>query len=531
MVRCKTLYETGDTHSGCRYARKVNQISTRVSAPNIPTKKLIFRFYKLLIIKSHRLFPFLIWITICSICSCNYSLDQPTNVINSPTDGPSVNVLLTYPDRTYQFDKASPLTFKENISPQPSVITIDTTTRQQTMDGFGYTLTGGSAQLINQKLSAANRSALLKEFFLTEQNGIGVSYLRISMGASDLDDHVFSYNDLSSGQTDPTLASFSLDADRVNLILVLKEILTLNPGIKIIATPWSAPAWMKTNNNAKGGNLKTELYPVYANYFVKYIQQMAGEGITIDAVTAQNEPENPYNTPSMLMAVTEQNDFIKSHLAPAFIAAGIITKIILFDHNCDHPNYPISILNDNQTKQLVDGTAFHLYAGDISALSTVHTAHPTKNIYFTEQYTSGTGNFGGDLRWHVKNLIVGAPRNWSRNVLEWNLANDENFKPHTDGGCSDCLGAITINSITSAITRNVSYYIIAHASKFVRPGSVRVNSNAPDNLLNVAFVAPDGKKVLIVLNDNNAEKTFSIAYKHFYVATTLPSGGVGTYYW
>src|SRR5690606_15401790 len=254
------------------------------------------------------------------------------------------------------------------------------------------------------------------------------------------------------------------------------------------------------NNAAKGGSLKPEYYDVYAHYFVKYIQQMHEEGIEIAAITIQNEPEHPGNTPSMTMTSTQQNDFIKNHLGPAFKAAGIDTKIVIFDHNCDHPDYPIAILNDPVTRTMVDGSAFHLYLGDISALSTVHNTHPDKSIYFTEQWTSGEGDFGGDLRWHVKNLIVGAPRNWSRNVLEWNLAADENLEPHTDGGCTLCQGALTINSLTGAVSRNVSYYIIAHASKFVPPGSVRVQSNIVNNLHNIAYLIPVGKTVLIVLN-------------------------------
>ncbi len=170
-----------------------------------------------------------------------------------------------------------------------------------------------------------------------------------------------------------------------------------------------------------------------------------------------------------------------------------------------------------------------VYLGEINALSKVHDAHPDKNLYFTEQWTWSKGEFGGDLRWHVKNLIVGAPRNWSRNVLEWNLAADENFDPHTgDGGCDSCMGALTIGS---TVTRNVSYYIIAHASKFVPPGSVRISSTSVDNLHNVAFRIPEGKKVLIVVNDSDIDKAFSIRYNNMLAATSLPAGAVGTFVW
>ena len=265
----------------------------------------------------------------------------------------------------------------------------------------------------------------------------------------------------------------------------LNEILAINPNIKILGTPWSPPVWMKTNGSFIGGSLDAKYYTVYANYFVKYIQGMEAEGITLDAITPQNEPLNPDNNPSMFMSSIEQANFIKNYLGPAFKNASLNTKIILYDHNCDVPSYPLDILGDAMAYEYIDGSAFHLYAGDIKVLSDVHNAYPDKHVYFTEQYTGSGGDFNGDLNWHLKNLIIGATRNWSRNVLEWNLAADASLGPHTNGGCTTCLGALTINSNT--ISRNVSYYIIAHASKFVRPGSVRINTNIPGSLHNVAF--------------------------------------------
>ncbi len=436
---------------------------------------------------------------------------------------------LTTGDRSSLFHKvAQNLSFVEDNTDLP-VIEVDTTQQFQTIDGFGYSLTGGSAYLIHQKLTPSKRNELLREIFSPDDSGIGVSYLRISIGASDLDDHVFSYNDLQSGKTDTDLAEFSLAEDQKYLIPILKEILTINPDIKIMGSPWSAPAWMKTNQSAKGGSLKTEYYSTYADYFVKYIQEMKKEGILIDAITIQNEPENPNNNPSMLMTSEEQALFIKKHLGPAFEKANIKTKIVIFDHNCDHPNYAIDILNDAEAKKYIDGTAFHLYLGEIEALSKVQNAHPDKNLYFTEQWTSSEGKFDGDLRWHVKNLIVGATRNWSRNVLEWNLASDPQFNPHTDqGGCTMCLGALTIGD---EVTRNVSYYIIAHASKFVRPGSVRVASDITNDLHNVAFITPAGKKVLIVVNDSETLRKFAIKFKGSSAPVSLGAGNVGTFVW
>ncbi|MCB2379238.1 glucosylceramidase [Hymenobacter sp. BT635] len=449
-------------------------------------------------------------------------------VVTPPTTGPSqVALWLTTTDQSALFHKSTlALNFQAATGNNPTIV-VDTTQTYQSIDGFGYTLTGGSATLINQ-LNAATRTALLKELFATDETNIGVSYLRISIGASDLDAKEFTYDDVPGGQTDPTLAQFSIAPDKKDLIPVLRDILTLNPTLKILGSPWSAPAWMKTNSSLKGGSLKPEYYAVYAEYFVKYLRAMQAEGITLDAITIQNEPLNPDNNPSLYMTAAEQGTFIKNNLGPALRAAGLNTKIILYDHNLDRTDYPLAILADAAVRPFVDGSAFHLYAGNISALNTVHNAYPNKDVYFTEQWVGGPGNFAGDFSWHINNLIIGATRNWSKNVLEWNLAADQNYGPHTQGGCSNCLGALTISG--SSVSRNTAYYTIAHASKFVRPGSVRIATNLPANLPNVAFKAPNGRKVLIVQN-SGATQTFDIQYRGKVVSSTLAAGAVGTYVW
>jgi len=283
----------------------------------------------------------------------------------------------------------------------------------QSVEGFGFTLTGGSAELINS-LNASKKQELLKQLFGNSDNSIGISYLRISIGASDLNAETFSYNDVPEGETDEDLSEFSLEKDMDDLIPVLTEILEINPDIKIMGSPWSPLVWMKDNRNTVGGSLLPEYYSVYARYFVKYIQQMEEQGIVIDAITPQNEPLHSGNNPSMLMLADPQANFIGNHLGPAFQDANINTKIIIYDHNADRPDYPISVLKNDVARPYIDGSAFHLYAGDISALSQVHDAYPDKDIYFTEQYTSSEGDFSGDLKWHLKNVIIGSMRNWSR---------------------------------------------------------------------------------------------------------------------
>jgi glucosylceramidase len=332
--------------------------------------------------------------------------------------------------------------------------------------------------------------------------------------------------------------------------------LAINPAIKIMGSPWSAPAWMKTNNNVRGGFLKEECYATYALYFVKYIQAMKKAGITIDAITIQNEPLNSKNTPSMTWFVEQQAIFLRDHLGPAFKKAGVTTRIILFDHNCDRPDYPLVLLSDPEIAKIADGSGFHHYGGDLSAMSTVHLARPDKHLYFTEQMvTERPGSPTIDIASRVKRMIIDVTRNWSRNVILWNFAADSLNDPHTDnGGCTMCQGAVTIDG--DRVSRNIAYYTIAHASKFVRPGSVRIVSTNPGDktvsltedeerpgfkrlavientqvLPNVAFKAPEGKIVLVVANDSWATRGFKIQYHGKYARIRLDPGAVGTYIW
>ncbi len=441
-------------------------------------------------------------------------------------------IWLTDPANHVLFSKQAPYTLRTDESARGSglpLIVVDHENRYQSMDGFGYTLTGGSAMNM-MKMSKAARTALIRELFATDKNSIGTSYLRLSIGASDLNEFVFSYNDLPAGQTDTGMLRFDLGQDRKDVIPVLKEILKVNPAIKLMGSPWSPPVWMKTNGDTRGGSLKPEYYPAYAKYFVKYVQAMKKEGIVIDAVTVQNEPLHPGNNPSLLMLANEQAVFVRDHLGPAFRKANSKTKIIIYDHNADKPEYPISILDDPEARKYIDGSAFHLYGGKIEALSKVHDAHPDKNLYFTEQWVGAPGNIAGDLVWHTEQLIIGASRNWSKTVLEWNLASDAQYKPHTDrGGCDRCLGAVTIDK--DNITRNPAYYIIAHAAKWVRPGSVRIASNMAAGLPNVAFVTPAGKTVLIVLNTGKQKQVFHISSKNKVLVSSLEPGAVASYVW
>jgi glucosylceramidase len=256
---------------------------------------------------------------------------------------------------------------------------------------------------------------------------------------------------------------------------------------------------------------------------------MEQEGIPIESMSVQNEPLHPGNNPSMSMSAEEQLEFIKTALGPKFEELGIDTKIILYDHNADRPEYPLTILADDDAYKYVDGSGFHLYGGDISALSQVRNAYPDKNIYFTEQWYGAPGNFAEDLKWHIRELVIGATRNWSKNLIEWNLTSAPDLQPRTDGGCTQCLGGITISG--DAITRNAGYYVIAHASKFVRPESQRIESNYSNEVPNVAFRTPDNQIVLILLNNSEEIKDVNIVQNEVVFSTVLDPGSVATYVW
>ncbi|HEY4936400.1 MAG TPA: glycoside hydrolase family 30 beta sandwich domain-containing protein [Puia sp.] len=470
------------------------------------------------------------YILLCffALLSCAKKNTGPTPPPSPKTGSNDVSYWLTKADQSILLQKQSITLSFDTINNAYSFLDVDSTVKFQTIDGFGFTLTGGSAYVINQ-MSPVTKASLLNELFGKDSLSVSISYLRLSIGSSDLNSSVFSYDDMPAGQIDTALTNFSLGPDSTDLIPVLKQILAINPSIKIIATPWSAPVWMKDNDSSIGGSLLPVYYNVYASYFVKYIQKMKSLGITIDAVTPQNEPLNPGNNPSLYMVAVDESTFIKNCLGPSFKAAGLSTKIIVYDHNCDDPGYATTILGDPITAAFVDGSAFHLYAGNISALNQVHTAYPAKNLYFTEQYTSSTGSFAGDLQWHMTNVIIGSMINWSRNALEWNLATDASYGPHTPGGCTVCKAAVTISA--SAVTRNVGYYIIAHASKFVPAGSVRISSTLISNLPNVAFETPSGKKVLIVVNNSSSSTAFNLRFKGKWVALFVPAGAAATYLW
>jgi glucosylceramidase len=399
------------------------------------------------------------------------------------------------------------------------------------MAGFGAAMTDSAAWLITNRLGSSARDALMTRLF-HPQRGIGLSYVRVPMGASDFALANYTYDDMPVGQTDPTLAHFSIEHDRAYILPLLRRARALNPQVGVMASPWSAPAWMKTSGSLFGGGLRPEFSSAYATYFAKFVQAYAQEGVRVDAVTLQNEPHHESTTyPSMRLDAGIAVAFARDYLVPALRGTGLSTKVLVWDHNWDEPEYPLAVLGDPATRAALAGTAFHCYAGDVAAQSRVHDAFPDKDIYFTE--CSGGGwatNFGANLRWNVSNLIIGATRNWAKTVLLWNLALDAGSGPQ-NGGCTNCRGVVTIKS-ASSVAYNVEYYALGHASKAVLPGARRIASPSYGGAIeDVAFRNPDGSKALVALNASSTTQSIRVRWNGQAFTYSLPAGAVATFLW
>ncbi|MCK9859074.1 glycoside hydrolase family 30 beta sandwich domain-containing protein [Paenibacillus sp. ATY16] len=444
-----------------------------------------------------------------------------------------VQVWLTTPDKSKLLQQEESLKLTKAKDSEENVITIDDRKVYQQMDGFGASLTDSSAWLIANKLNDSQREELMNKLF-DHEKGIGISYMRVPLGASDFAVKNYTFDDMPSGQNDPELKNFSIDHDKEYIIPTLQQALKINPDLKLMGSPWSAPGWMKTTDSVIGGSLKPDAYEPFANYFVKMIQGYEAEGVPFDAITLQNEPHyTPEDYPGMRMEPVEQAELIKNFVGPAFEKNNIKSKIVVWDHNWDEPYYPLTILNDPDASKYVDGTAFHGYAGEVGNQAQVHEAYPDKNLYFTESSGGAwSTDFGGNLKWDMENLIIGATRNWSKVVLKWNLALDENYGP-TIGGCKDCMGVVTINQGSGDVTFNSEYYSFGHASKFVKSGAYRIESgeSVSGEIEQVAFKNPDGSIVLVALNAASEDKELKVKLGGKSFAYTMPAGAVATFVW
>ncbi len=463
---------------------------------------------------------------------------------------PAARVWVTSPDRAELLHERPRVAFGTATSTHPTIV-VDPGREYQTVDGFGASITDSSAEVLSG-LPPAVRAETMRKLFDPE-SGIGVSFLRQPVGSSDFTaatEH-YTYDDVPAGQTDFALRHFSIRHDEAKILPLLREAKRLNPRLKVMATPWSPPAWMKTTDSLVGGRLKDDprIYDAYARYLVKFVQAYARAGVPVDFLSVQNEPQNrtPDAYPGTDMPVADQLKVIEA-LGPKLRVASPRTKILAYDHNwATHPNdgtaeadYPYQVLRSKAAKW-VAGTAYHCYYGDPSAQTQLHDAFPGKGIWFTE--CSGSKGvtdppakvFRDTLTWHARNVVLGTTRNWARSAVNWNIALDSTGGPH-NGGCATCTGLVTVQP-DGSVTTDAEYYTIGHLAKFVQPGARRIASTSfgttgwNGQVMDVAFRNPDGSTALVVHNENDDPRTFAVNVGDRTFEHTLPGGALATFTW
>jgi glucosylceramidase len=463
-----------------------------------------------------------------------------------------VSVWLTTDDQQTLMAPRPTVSFTPGASSQLPSIFISESQAEQTIEGFGASMTDSAAYLLNEKVPPAALGGVMQSLFSHSQ-GIGVSFLRNPMGSSDIArPPVYSYDDTSADSTNASLPNFSVTHDTADILPLLLQAKTINPQIKMLGTPWSPPAWMKGNDSMYGGTSATASqllpaqYTAFANYLVKYVQAYQAAGVPVDYLTIQNEPLYvPTGYPGSSMPATDQLDILKSYVLPALAAANINTKILVYDHNWDTPSYPETVFGDATlaASSQIAGVAWHWYGGPPGAMTTLHNLFPQFNQYVTE--ASGGTWIADEVRTDFE-MIIHSMRNWSRSYVKWSLALDQNRGPFIPGGCNDCSGLITVNSSTGAVTNNIDYYTLGHFSKFVLPGAVRVWSNNAPGLISAAFINPlrhsgiagadrsearDRPRVLVVYNDSAATQKFQVVSNGTSFQYSLPSYAGATFQW
>ncbi|RDS86333.1 glycoside hydrolase family 30 protein [Dyella psychrodurans] len=416
----------------------------------------------------------------------------------------------------------------------PADVIIDVQKKYQTMVGFGAAMTDSSAWLLQNKMNLLQRHALMHELYGQPPN-LGLNMMRLTIGASDFSLKPYTLDDVPFGQVDPQLVHFNVTPNLLDVIPTVRDALSFDADLRIVASPWSAPAWMKTSQNLIGGELLPQYESAYADYLVKYLDTYRGYGIPIFALTLQNEPGFiPVTYPGMEMPADTRARIVAQYLGPKLASRRQKTQILEWDHNWSQPEQPLSVLADPNAAPYINGVAWHCYEGSQYAQGRVHRAYPQKDVYITE--CSGgdwASSANGELLWFTRDLLVTGIRQWARGVVYWNLALDEQHGPHF-GGCDACKGLVTIDSHTGAVSRNDEYYALAHFSKFVLPGDVRVGSTATDKegIDNVAFQnASDGSIVLVVVNSNTVARSVSVAEGQARFEYTMPPESVATFVW
>lgn len=442
----------------------------------------------------------------------------------------SAEMWLTTADQTQKLE-AKPFQQPARRVSGNEAVTIDTSQHFQKIHGFGAAMTDASA-LVLSSLPAKKRKALMAELFGRKNGGLGLSFTRLTVGASDFSTRDYSYDDTPGDLPDPELRYFSIASAKRYVLPRIREALKINPDLQVMISPWSAPAWMKTSRSLIKGQLLPQYYPAFANYLAKTVQAFGREGVSVSMLTIQNEPNfEPDDYPGERVDPPQRAKIIGLYVGPTFEKLGLRTQILDWDHNWDHPEMPLAVLADPVARHYISGVAWHCYEGDVRAQTPVHDAYPRKDAWLTE--CSGgewSSKYAEVLGWMADKLIIGASNNWSRGTLLWNLALDPAHGPHT-GGCSDCRGVVTIDPATGAITRNVEYYVLAHASRFVLPGADRVATATRGGSVDAAaFLNRDGSRVAILYR-KSGDGVVRIAIDGERYSVSIPKGSVATLRW
>ena len=446
--------------------------------------------------------------------------------------GPAIQLWLSTQDRRLRLARQADVPITDAGS-APADLVIDTGRTYQSIVGFGAALTDSSAWLLQNRLSAPVRRALLHELF-GPPPGLGFNMIRLTIGASDFSLQPYTLDDMPAGDVDPDLEHFNVAANLRDLIPTVNEVLSIDPHLRIIASPWSAPAWMKTSANLIGGTLLEQYESTYAQYLVKYVDTYRSYGIPIFALTLQNEPGFvPVTYPGMLLSAEQRVRIIAQYLGPALSGRRPVTRILEWDHNWDEPQQPLSVLSDADAARYINGVAWHCYRGTPGSQTEVHRAFPRKDAYITE--CSGgdwESSKHGELLWFARDLLLGGLRNWARGVVYWNLALDEHYGPHF-GGCDTCKGIVTIDSRSGAVSRNDEYYAFAHYSRFIQPGAVRIwSTDTGNDIKNVAFRNPSGGSIVLVLINGRTEAhEVSVQQDDIHFRYNMPAESVATFVW
>jgi glucosylceramidase len=446
-----------------------------------------------------------------------------------------VNVWLTTDDQKTLLQSQQSVSFSNGGSVATPTVFVDEQERDQSIEGFGASFTDSSAWLMKEIIAPASSLPTVMNSLFDHAAGIGISFVRNPMGAADLARTVYSYDDLSAGATDPNLTSFSIAHDTVDIIPLLLQAKQINPQLRIMATPWSPPGWMKTSGSmidgASGGTLLPADYTPFANYFVRYLQAYAAAGVNVDYISLQNEPlYDPTGYPGMSMPATTQLSVLRDYVLPALTTNNLTAKVLIYDHNWDQPPYPQTILADSTVagSPQIGGIAWHWYAGTPGAMSLLHSQYPNRNNYVTE--ASGGTWIADEVKTDFE-TITQCMRNWSSSYVKWGMALDQNRGPYIPGGCNDCTPLITVNDTSGAVTYNIDYYTLGHFSKFVLPGAVRVwSSNAP-GIVSAAFTNPDFTETLVAYNDSSSSQTFQVTSRGRFFVYTLPALAGATFVW